>query len=681
MKFEDYKLEQDQNLLEKEKGREKCFDLLSGIDNRIDPGKDFYQYAIGKQIENYLIPEENSEWGSIEMAVEKNNVMLQELLEDAANGRSSIEGSIVRKIGDFYISGMDEEKIEKEGISPLQEKLDKIDFIENMEDFAKELARMHKYATSQSAIASPLFSIHSSHDKKNSNIIVAEFTQGGMGLSNKDLYFDNDDYSKKVRAKYLDHLKNMFVLLGYSENIAKEDAEKVMNIETDLATVSMKKEDLYDSTKTYNKMSLDQLIELSPEFNWRTYFEEIGLKKDSDLNIAQTDFFKGLGEVIKNVSLDDLKTYLRLNLIRNNADYLSNDFVKGKFDFYDKFLNGTGKIKPRRKRVTETANDCLGNAVGQIYAKEYFLSEHKEKVMAIADNIINVFCDRIKNSQWEEETKNEALKKLDACRIKIGHPEKCIDYSDLEIKKDSYLENIFQSNHFKFKNDIAKIGKPADKNEWQINPQKIDGRYSSENNDVTIPEAILQSPFFDPEADDAVNYGALGYFIAHEIMHGFDGEGMHYDSKGNFRDWRTEKDKERFENNSKTLIDEFNKYIVIDGLNLNGKLTLQENVADLEGVSIAFEALEKSLKNKKTEKINGFTSQERFFLSYAKIFASNILKECLESKVKTSFHAPRKARVNMVLSYMPEFAKTFNLSLDDPMNKSGRLKGGIWHNV
>ncbi len=629
---------------------------ISQIDTTVNPAEDFYDYAVGEWIKRNPIPKEYSRWGTFEELAEKNNQILKEVLEEAAADKNAEHGSAKQKIGDFYFTGMDTVKIEKEGYQPIKKYLDEIDNIKSKKDFQNSIAKFHKMQVS------PLFRLFAGADAKNSNMNIAQLNQGGLGLPDRDYYLKDDPRTKEIREKYVEHISNMFKLIGVNNFDANKYSNAIMKLETRLAKAAMPRVEMRDPNKTYHKMTLKKLVNLSPGFDWENYFGSLGLKDPGDINVRQPEFFKEISKVISQTSLDDLKVYLKWNLLRNTANYLSSDFVNESFNFGGKFLSGLEELRPRWKRVLAATNGALGEALGEIYVAKVFPPESKQRAKNIVNNLLKAMGERIKNLDWmSEKTKEAALKKLSSFTVKIGYPDKWKDYSKLEISRDSYLQNAINADEFDFNYEVNKIGKPVDRTEWGMYPQTVNAYYSGSRNEIVFPAAILQPPFFNPNADDAINYGAMGAVIGHEITHGFDDSGRKYDAEGNLTDWWTKEDGEKFNQRAQKIIDQFNAIAAVDTFHINGKLTTGENIADLGGLSVALTAFRNTEEFKSNKKIDGFTPLQRFFFGWAQVWRNNIRDKAIMLRLKTDPHSPGKYRVNAPLSNMPEFWEAFNV--------------------
>ncbi len=647
---------------------------IHNIDSTVAPGDDFFHYASGNWIKNNPIPPEYSRWGAFNELQEQSNDALKTIMEETSATKNAPKGSSKQLIGDFYAAGMDSVAIEKLGADPLKNELAAIDNANTIEDIQNLVAALHQKGVS------PLFVFWSGQDEKNSEMVIAQLWQGGLGLGDRDYYVLNDARSKEIRDKYVIHVSKMFDLLDKNPQSSSENAKKVMSIETKLANASMTLLAMRDPNKVYNKMSLEQLQKMSPKFNWIAYFKNIGLENPGDINVGQVDFFKYISKVMSEVSVEDWKIYLKWNVVNTFASYLSSDFVNQNFDFYSKTLSGAQQNRPRWKRVLATTNGALGEEVGKLYVEKFFPAESKQKMLKLIENLRLALAERIDGLTWmSDETKAKAQEKLATMGVKVGYPDKWRDYSKLEITRDNYVQNIINSNKFDFEYAISKIGKPVDKSEWHMTPQTVNAYYSPNMNEIVFPAAILQPPFFFKDADDAVNYGGIGAVIGHEMTHGFDDQGRQYDKNGNLNDWWTPADAENFKKQTQPLIDQFNKFVVIDELTINGELTLGENIADLGGITVAYVALQKANKaNPPAEKIDGFTPTQRFLLSWAQVWRANTRPEELKRRLREDVHSPAIARVNAVMSNIPMFYDAFGIKEGEKLYRKPEDRIKIW---
>ncbi|HEY1582174.1 MAG TPA: M13 family metallopeptidase, partial [Chthoniobacterales bacterium] len=564
------------------------------MDTSVKPGQDFYLYANGNWLKNNPIPPEYSRWGSFNELIEKNNAALHQIAEQASQLATQVAGkpkiekadeADVQKVGDFYASGMNEEAINQAKMQPLQDEMKQIDAIKDLDGLTKEIGHLHSEGVNA------LFGFTSGQDDKNSTMIIAQAYQGGLGLPDRDYYTKDDEASKKIRQQYVDHVTKMFALLGDSQDVAAKNAKTVMDVETSLAKPARTRVQLRDPQKNYNKMSVAELEKLMPDFKWADYFQELNLTAPGPINVGQPDFFKAADQIFKSVSLDDWKTYLRWHLVHGAAPLLSRNFVDENFAFYGKTLTGTEKLKPRWKRVVSTIDDEIGEALGKLYVADHFPPEAKKRALDMVHNLEAALADRIKTNDWmDEPTKKEALKKLAAFTVKIGYPDKWRDYSLLKIDRGPYVLNVLRSDQFEVAREMKKIGGPVDRTEWGMSPPTVNAYYNPNMNEIVFPAGILQPPFFNPNADDAVNYGGIGAVIGHEMTHGFDDQGRQYDAVGNLRDWWTPASAKAYNQRAKAIINQYSAYEPLPGLHINGELTQGENIADIGGLKIAYAA-------------------------------------------------------------------------------------------
>ncbi len=645
----------------------------SNMDLSVSPGDDFYQYANGTWLQNHPVPDDYSRYGSFEVLTEKNLIDLRTIMDKAAKSNAP-KGSNLKKIGDFYASGMDTEKIETAGLTPLETEFNRINEISSIQEVQDAVAYFHLKRIA------PLFFFFSEQDFKNSEMNIGWLYQGGLGLPDRDYYLDQSPRSTEIRAKYIEHLEHIFQLLGDSPETAANNAKTVMIMETRLATASMTRVEQRDPKAIYNPMTLAELQEHSNNYNWNSYFTTMGVDDPGILNISQPVFFKEVSKMMQDISVADWKTYLRWNLINDTAEFLSSDFENADFDFYGKVMSGTQELQPRWKRVLKTTSGSLGEAVGQIYVEEYFPPAAKERAMDLVMNLKYAYGERIKNVDWmSDATKAKALEKLEAFGVKIGYPDKWRDFSALDINRESYVRNAINANAFDVRWNLDKINKPVDKTEWHMSPQTVNAYYNPGVNEIVFPAAILQPPFFNFKADDPVNYGAIGAVIGHEMTHGFDDQGRQYDKNGNLNDWWTKEDQEKFDQRTKVLVEQADDYAVIDTNKINGRLTLGENIADLGGLTIAYDALQLAMKNNPAKlEVDGFTPEQRFFLSWAQVWRSNIREEEQLMRLKTDPHSPAKYRTNGPISNLPNFHAAFHVKEGQNMYRSPEEVAKIW---
>ncbi len=633
----------------------------ANMDMTANPCVDFYQYACGTWMADNPIPADQSSWGTFSTLLDRNRAILRAILEKASvddTKRSSVE----QKIGDFYASCMDEPAIEKLGSKPIDPELQRIDALQSKEQISDELVRLSLLG------AGVFLNFSSSPDAKNSTQMIADADQGGLGLPDRDYYLKDDPKSVKLRDEYLAHVQKMLELLGESAAQASADAKTVMAIETALAKGSLDLVSRRDPNQVYHKMSVKDLSALSPSIDWAKYFSGLGTPSFTDLNVDVPDFFKALDAVVKNNSLADLKTYLRWHLLHSEAPLLSKAFVDENFHYFGQTLTGATELEPRWKRCVKVTDDDLGFALGQKYVEQAFPPEAKARVLGMVGEIEKMLGEDIQSLAWmTPATKQQALIKLRGVTNKIGYPDKWRDYSSVNIVRGDAVGDDQRATEFEVRRELRRIGQPVDRGEWLMTPPTVNAYYDPQMNNINFPAGIFQPPFFDNRMDAAINYGAIGAVMGHELTHGFDDEGRQFDAEGNLRDWWTPDDAKEFEKRAECFIKEYSAFTPLDDVHLNGKLTLGENTADNGGVRLAFMALMKSLEGKPQPKIGGFTPRQRFFLGYGQIWCENVRPEVARLLAQTDGHSPARDRVNGVLGNMPEFREAFACRAGQPM--------------
>ena len=645
----------------------------ANLDTTVAPGSDFYMYANGNWLKNNPIKEEYSVFGSFHKLDEDNTNMLKELFDNAINSKDAKEGTDIKKIADFYSSGLDTLTIEKLKIEPLVPYFNEISAIKNTKDLINKIAKLHTIQVY------PVFYIYGNQDDKNSKMVIGQIMQGGIGLPDRDYYLSNDKQSKILRKEYVKYIVNLLSLSGkYKENEVEKIANNIMKIETQLAKASMTRVEMRDPQKLYHKMNLAELQKLSPDFDWGLYFNLIGKPDIKEINVNQPDFIKEIGKMTNSISINDWKDYLSFHLLNSFAPYLSNDFEKVHFGFYGTILSGKTKMKDRWKRIVEATSGMLGEAVGKIYVEKYFPAESKTRMLELVKNLKATLKEHIQALTWmTPETKVKAVEKLETINLKIGYPDKWRDYSKLIISKQPYVLNVISAENFEFKRKISEIDKPVERAKWDMTPQTVNAYYNPNMNEIVFPAAILQPPFFNKDADDAVNYGGIGAVIGHEMTHGFDDQGCQYDKDGNLKNWWTKQDIDNFKKQNAPIVDVYNNYVMLDTLHVNGKLTLGENIADFGGVSISLDALKNKLKGDE-KNIDGFTPIQRFYLSFAEIWRQQIRNQELMRRLKEDVHSPARARVNIPVYHSDDFYKAFNVKETDARFVSVDKRIRIW---
>lgn len=635
----------------------------NNFDLKTNPGDDFFQYANGGWCIANPIPDDKARYGAMDELSDANQKQIRELLKTIMKQPDIAEGSNEQKLRNFAIAAIDSVKIDNEGINAISGELKRIENIKNTTDLQKELAHFFFYGVS------PLFYLYSTQDSKNSDMVIAALYQGGISLPDKDYYLKEDEQSKQIREAYVKHIIKLLQLAEIPKNESIANADLIMKMETQFAKSSNSRLENRDPNKLYNKMSVEELSILAPGFNWKDFFAMIGYSNIKEIDVNQPNYIKEVSKMINEYSVNDWKVFLRYKLISMASPYLSSPLITENFEFFNKFLYGQQAQKPRWKRVLSEANRDIGEIIGQLYVEKYFPADAKTRMIELVGNLKKAFQSRIENVNWlSPETKKLAIEKLQAMNTKIGYPDKWRDYSKLVITSDSYIMNVFRANEFNTKFELDKIGKPVDRNEWGMTPQTVNAYYSPEMNEVVFPAGILQPPFFDMNADDAVNYGAIGSVIGHEMTHGFDDQGCLYDKKGNLKNWWTSKDSAAFVKSTKILKDQFDKMIVIDSTHVNGSLTLGENIADLGGITISYQAFQMTKQYKDSIAIDEFTPSQRFYYSYAQAWRTNIRDKALKRQLQEDVHSPAKCRVNGVLFNINSFYSAF-----PQINSSGKL--------
>jgi len=643
---------------------------LTNLDRTCKPCDNFYEFAMGAWMKANPIPAEYSSWGTFTQLRDNNLAALRTILEAATKANDPV-GSNEQKIGDFYASCMDTEAIEAAGLKPIAAPLSAIDAITDRKSLGSTVAKLQQQG------AGVLFRFSSGQDIKDSSRVIAQASQGGLGMPDRDYYFRDDDKSKQLRADYEQHVAKMFVLAGEPTEKAAAEAKTVMSIETELAKASRTRVELRDPEKNYHLMPLAEISTLTPDWSWPNYLREVGVPTVEQINVRQPEFFKEVNQALSTVSLADWKTYLRWHVIHANAPQLPERFVDENFDFYDRKLSGTKEILPRWKRCVQSTDRNLGEALGQAYVDKYFPPAAKARAKEMVNNLIAALREDIPTLPWMgPETKREALAKLEAFTVKIGYPDKWRDYLKLSIDRDSYDANVRRSIEFENARQLAKIGKPVDRMEWGMTPPTVNAYYNSSLNEIVFPAGILQPPFYNPNADDAVNYGGIGAVIGHEISHGFDDQGSKFDGQGNLHEWWTPEDRKNFTERGDCVVNQFNGYEVESGLHQNGKLVLGESIGDLGGLAIAYAAYEKSIEGKGPKDIDGFTPEQRFFLGWAQVWGTNQRPEAARLQTNTDPHPLARFRGNGPLSNMEAFAKAFGCKKGDTMVREQACK--IW---
>ncbi|HEY6929714.1 MAG TPA: M13 family metallopeptidase [Thermoanaerobaculia bacterium] len=643
----------------------------SNRDSACKPCDDFNTYANGGWLKKNPVPPEYSRWGTFSELTERNREALRKILERLST-QPNAPGSDEQKLGDFYSSCMDEAAVEAAGKKPIEPELEQIEKIGSLEELESEVARLQRRGVNA------LFNFGSQQDRKNSSEVIAGAFQGGLGMPDRDYYTKADEKSKTLRDQYVDHVQKMFGLLGDPPEKAGAEAKSVLSIETMLAEASMTRVERRDPDATYHRLEMDKLKTLTPNFSWVAYFRDVEAPAISAMNVGQPKFFETLNAQLTAVPLSDWKTYLRWHLVHAAAQGLSSGFVQEDFRFFAQTLQGTKEIQPRWKRCVQSTDAQLGFALGRLYVREYFPPEAKARADRMVKDLIAALRDDLAALPWMgPDTRKAALEKLNAFTPKIGYPDKWRDYSSLSVVRTSFAANVFSGNLYETARDLAKIGKPLDRTEWVMTPPTVNAYYSAPRNEIVFPAGILQPPFFNASADDAVNYGGIGAVIGHEMTHGFDDQGRKFDASGNLKNWWTPEDQKNYEARADCVEKQFDAYVVQGDLHENGKLVLGESIADLGGLTIAYRAYQKSLAGKPhPAPIDGLTPEQRFFLSYAGVWAENIRPEAERLMVTVNPHPLDRFRAIAAPSNMPEFAQAFGCKAGNPMVRNQRCQ--IW---
>ena len=648
--------------------------LQANLDTTVRPGDDFFRYASGGWLKKHPIPASESSWSIDEEVQNEVYARLRALSEEAAKAQAA-PGTSQQKIGDFWATGMDSVTIDKQGLAPLKPELDRLAALRTPADVQAAIARLIPLGVN--ALIGPLVE----QDAKNSEKMALHLYQSGLGLPNRDYYFNKDTRTSGIRKKYGRHVARMFALMGQDSTQAKTNSARVIRLETALAGSSRKLEALRDPYANYNKMAVADLDKLTPGLDWKTWLTQMELTNVDSVIVGQPEFYKQAGRLLKTAPVDDWKAYLQWHLLNTYASNLSRPIDDEHFRFYGTTLQGQKEQRPRWKRVLDEEEDAMGEILGQQFVQEYFTPATKARYAKLTENVVAAFRERIQALSWmSDSTKQEALVKLAKITPKVGYPNKWRDYSALSIKRDSYVQNVMRANQWNYRYELSKLGKPVDRTEWEMTPQTYDAYYNSSNNEIVLPAAMFAIPGLkDADADDAIIYGYAGAStIGHELTHGFDDEGSQFDEKGNLRNWWSKKDRAAFQQRVNQIVRQFNGYAVLDSLHINGQATAGENIADLGGIVIAFDAFKKTEQYKKGEKIGGLTPTQRYFLGYALAWQSHQRDEVLAQIILTDEHSPANYRVNGPLPNVPAFYEAFNVKPGDKLYRPDSARVTIW---
>lgn len=645
---------------------------ISDMDTTVSPGESFYQYATGGWQKANPIPDEYARYGSFDKLRVENQHQIQALIQDLS-GQDYENGTNAQKVGDLYSIGMDSVKLNSDGAEPIRPLLQKIADVVSKEDIIRVSAQLSK------VVSNPFFGFSVGPDDKNSSMNIVHIYQSGIGMGDRDYYLLQNEHSQNLRAAYIKLMETQFQNTGYSEADAKKAAANVMKIETELAGAHVTKEMRRLPELNYHKLLVSELDNQVAPFAWNIYFDELGAAGIDSLNVSQIEPVKAAIAIIEREPIEVLKDYLSWKVINSAANYLSDDFVNANFEFYGRTMSGSKELRPRWRRTIDAVNGAMGEAVGQLYVEKYFPAEAKERMLNLVENLKISLGERISQLEWmSDATKGKAQEKLGTFIVKIGYPDKWKDYSSLEIKDDSYWQNIMRASEFAWEEMMDELGKPVDRTKWYMSPQTVNAYYSPSSNEICFPAGILQPPFFYMDGDDAINYGGIGVVIGHEMTHGFDDQGRKFDKDGNLTDWWTAEDAARFDERAKVLVDFFDNIVVLDTVHANGTFTLGENIADHGGLQVAYHAFQKTDQAKKDENIDGFTPAQRFFLSYAGLWAGNVRDAEILRLTQIDPHSLGKWRVDGALPHIEAWYEAFGIDSEDPMYVPAEERASIW---
>ena len=646
---------------------------LANFDNTVPAAEDFYQYACGGWMEANPLTPEYARYGIFDQLEKENQEKLKTLI-DEINANPQEEGSVGAKIKTMYAQGIDMEKRNADGAAPVMDQLAAIKAVSDTKELSSMVGKMHVETSS------PYFGFYIGADEKNSAMNLLQFYQGGISMGDRDYYLLDDENSTRIRNAYRAYVTRLFSLAGYSEKEAADAAETVLALETEIARTSVDRNALRDVHKNYNKMSVKDFMRKYNFLDWEIFFKEAGIVNSTELNVGQIPFFEGMTKLLAKTSLEDQKTYLAFKLLNSASNYLSDDFVNANFEFYGKAVQGREELQPLWKRSLAVVNRSLADAFGQLYVEKYFPASSKEKMVEMVGNLQTALSERIAALEWmSDETKAKAQEKLGTFIVKVGYPDTWKDYSDLDIREDSYWANICRANVFGHKEMMKDEGKPVDRTQWGMSPQTVNAYYNPTTNEICFPAAILQPPFFNADADDAVNYGGIGVVIGHEMTHGFDDQGRNYDKDGNLKSWWTKEDEDKFNERAEVLVEQYDKIVVLDSLHADGRYTLGENIADQGGLLVSYQAYMNTLKDKEEPAdIDGFTHKQRFYIGYANLWAQNVRPQEIIRRTKTDVHSLGKWRVNGALRNIDDFYTAFDVKEGDAMYMAPEERINIW---
>lgn len=645
----------------------------ANMDISVNPGNDFYTYASGTWVKNNPVPDKETRWGSFNELIDFNINAVKSILEKAAIYKTAPAGSVTRRVGDFYSAGMDSITIEKLGFTPIKADLGRIEVIKDKADILKEINYLRSHG-----IASPLYGFYTGQDRKNVEHMIPQLSQGGIGLSDRDYYLKDDKRSQNIRSAYAKYITTLFELTGTPNAQAETNANAIFNIEKQLAAAQLSRVEMRDAYRTYNKFAVDDFSKTTPQLNWKQILISLKAPGQDSILVNNPSFFVTADSLLNVVPIDDWKTYLKWYILRDAAPYLSTPFVDASFA-YNQVISGQKVQTPRWQRMSSLTDRSIGELLGQLYVKEYFKPAAKERMAELVANLRKAYANRIKQLDWmSDATKEKALAKLAAFHPKIAYPDKWENYDGLVIAPNTFFKNLRNVDEWRYNFMVSRLGEPVDRTRWGMTPPTVNAYYNATLNEIVFPAGILQFPFFDPNADDAINYGGIGAVIGHEMSHGFDDNGSKYDADGTLRNWWTDEDRTKFEAKAAALVKQYDGYAVLDTLHVNGKLTLGENIGDLGGLNVAYEAFKMTKEGQSNEKIDGFTPDQRFFLSWAQVWRGNILPQEAAQRIVTDSHSPGPYRTIGPIVNMDAWYKAFDVKEGDKLYKKPEDRIKIW---
>lgn len=645
---------------------------LTNMDQNVKPGVDFFKYANGGWLNKTEIPGDKPAYGSFSKIGDDLKEDVKAIIDEVTADKDAKDGSINQKIRDFYNSGMDTTAINNLGFEPIKPTLNAISEIKDVNGVLNEMAALQLESVANG------FYVYVEMDAKKSDQHALYITTAGLSLPDRDYYLNDDARSTEMRAKYVEQIEKMLGLIGVDAAEAKANAETILAMETEMAKKEMTRVERRDPNKTYNKVTVEELYKTYPNFDWKAYFEKLNVAP-TEVIVSNPEYFAAFNNWLVDTPVEDWKAYMRWHVLNDAASNLAKPISDQNFAFYGTYISGIEKQQPRWKKVLGATNGVLGEAIGQVYVKKHFPAAAKERMIELTDNLKKAFAQRIEGLDWmSDETKAKAQHKLATITVKVGYPDKWKDYSAYKVVPGKYFENLVSAAKFQYRENLEDLTKPIDLDKWEMLPQEVNAYYHPLRNEVVFPAGILQPPFFNMNADDAVNYGGIGVVIGHEMTHGFDDKGRLFDADGNLKTWWTDEDSEKFMKKADVLVKQFDNYVELDTLHVNGKLTLGENIADLGGLSISYTAFQLAQENKKMEAKDGFTPEQRFFLGYASVWRIKMKDEYLMNKIKTDVHSPGDARVNQTIFNVPEFYQAFEISKEDPLYIPEEDRAKIW---